>query len=327
MRRPTPALLIVLLNACLPDGADDARVASDAADTTTPETADAAPADTARGDLGADAIAIVVREGDEVIPQTTLHLDVDGLDGLGVCGFEWSVRQPAGSVSLFTPSPTVRSPTFECNIVGEYAFEVALRDCTGGLVARRAVPVSVTTDEAVHVELLWHTPGDRDESDFGTTADGHRAAGSDLDVHLLHPLAAGVFFDHRHDCFWNDPQPEWGALGVAHDPSLDRDDTDGAGPENINLGVLEDGAVYTIGVHYWNDWDYGSALATLRVYLWGELADEWSAVELVEDDLWESHTLDSRGHLARIGIAPRITPQYRRDVLGPSHEFAVPPSP
>ena len=49
------------------------------------------------------------------------------------------------------------------------------------------------------------------------------------------------------DCFWFNAHPNWGSFdpSVDDDPGLDRDDTDGAGPENLFLvtkSCLEDGA-------------------------------------------------------------------------------------
>ena len=68
-------------------------------------------------------------------------------------------------------------------------------------------------------------------------------------------------------------------------PSLDRDDTDGAGPENVNLGQPEN-VCYEIGVHYWAAHGFGNSFATVRIYLYGTLAFEASHVELTPKAMW-----------------------------------------
>jgi len=60
---------------------------------------------------------------------------------------------------------------------------------------------------------------------------------------------------------------------VDDDPGLDLSDEDGAGPEIVNLHIPED-VVYKVGVHYWEDWDYGDSYATVRVYSFEELIFE-----------------------------------------------------
>jgi len=240
-------------------------------------------------------------EGDEVIPQTNLHLFGDesyAPNGV-IQKWEWRVDQPVGSQSIFVPAYTFPNPTFEANVAGAYMFELDVFDGTG---MRSCIParyeVLVIPDEAIHIELLWHTPNDPDETDTGP------GAGADLDLHFLHPWAAGPdldgdgapdgWFDNLFDCFWFNPHPNWGSYDPAinDDPSLDRDDTDGAGPENINLDIPEEGVTYRVGVHYWNDHGYGPSYATLRVYIYAALVFEQAGVMLLDKDMWEVCTVD-----------------------------------
>jgi hypothetical protein len=158
----------------------------------------------------------------------------------------------------------------------------------------------VTPDEAIHVELLWSTLGDPDEFDEGPKV------GTDLDLHVVHEYSGGQdldgdgladgYFDEKWDCFWYNPFPEWGTIdpNLDDNPGLDRDDTDGAGPENMNLSVPEDGITYKVGVHYWKDpkspdfpMGFGPSLATVRVYIFGQEVWKKEDVNLVEKDMWE----------------------------------------
>ena len=73
--------------------------------------------------------------------------------------------------------------------------------------------------------------GDEDREDLN---------GADVDLHLSHPSGMG-WFDSTYDCHYFNPTPDWGVLNqLADDPSLDIDDIDGGGPENINLNNPQD---------------------------------------------------------------------------------------
>jgi hypothetical protein len=155
--------------------------------------------------------------------------------------------------------------------------------------------VLVVPSEALHVELLWKTPADPDETDKG------QGVGADMDLHFAHPLAqsqdldcdgtADPWFSQPFDVFWFNPTPKWGSAATADDDArLDLDDTDGGGPENVNLdtpqGTVAEPQQYPIGVHYWNDHGFGKSFATVRVYVLGKLAVELLDQELKPVDMW-----------------------------------------
>ena len=262
-------------------------------------------------------------EGDEVIPQTVLHLYGDqsyAVTGT-IAAWSWSVDQPPGSQSVFVPSASFPNPTFEVNTAGVYHFELVVYDEQGvPSCAPDMFEVVVVPEAAIHVELLWHTPEDPDETDQGPEA------GADLDLHFVHPWAGGPdldgdgepdgWFDQPFDCFWFNAHPNWGSFdpSVDDDPGMDLDDTDGAGPENINLGIPED-VTYRVGVHYWNDHGYGASYATVRVYISSLLAFEVTGVQLVDKDMWEVCTIEwPSGQVTPVlgdGGGYKITPDYQ----------------
>jgi len=260
-------------------------------------------------------IAVIeVSEGRKVVPQTVLHLSSRSSSPNGaITAWQWTVLQPDHSVSQFFPSAVAEAPTFTPNIVGTYIFRLEVTDQQG---VKSCVPaeyvVEVASDDAIHVELVWRTPGDIDETDEGGSATF--SWGSDVDLHFLHPLAGGVFFHDTHDCYWMTPTLDWGPPGPVGDPRLDRDDRDGGGPENLNVKTPEDGVQYRVGVHYYNDWGYGGAFATVRVYIYGVLREQWVEVPISNAALWESHTIDwPSGRVTRVIDAegkPKITPGY-----------------
>jgi hypothetical protein len=94
------------------------------------------------------------------------------------------VKQPVGSQSVFLPSFLAADPTFEVNVAGTYEFQLDVWDQNDQKSLTSAfVTVAVIPDEAIHVELLWTTEGDPDQTDAGPEA------GVDLDLHFAHPFA------------------------------------------------------------------------------------------------------------------------------------------
>ena len=243
--------------------------------------------------------SITIAEGDTVTPQTVLHLDGKQSYATGgtIAKFQWEVEQAKGSVSLFAPNATSSAVTFQPNVAGDYTFRLHVWDQGGKKSCAPAEKkVKVIPDQAIHVELIWKTPGDKDETDSGP------GVGTDLDLHFAHQYAAGQDYDGdkkpdpwfagQYDCFWfncgNGNTVEWGSYdpNVDDDPSLDRDDTDGAGPENLNLTLPEDGKTYSVGVHYYNDFALGKSKAIIRIYIYGVLQFEVTSPDLIKGDMW-----------------------------------------
>ncbi len=241
---------------------------------------------------------VTVLEGEEVVPQTNLHLS--GTNSLAPAGgqikkYQWTVKQPLGSNQPLLPSASFPKPTLQANAAGEYEFCLHVWDQKN---VQSCIPsctkVLVIPNDHIHIELLWDTPSDADQTDNGPVA------GADLDLHFAHPLAAGLdrdcdgvgdpWFSNPSDTFWFNPNPAWGAPAITDDPSMDLDDTDGAGPENLNVqeaeGTLDTPVAYSVGVHYWNDHCHGPSYATVSIYLQGGLAIQWTKIKLMPRDLW-----------------------------------------
>ncbi|MBR56729.1 MAG: hypothetical protein CMH54_01590 [Myxococcales bacterium] len=244
---------------------------------------------------------IDVLEGDQVIPQTVLHLKSNNSYAPAgeVVEFYWEVLQPVGSESVFIPSPTWPNPTFTTNVAGNYRFYLDVYDQDNTISCETAeYLVTVIPDEAIHVELLWDTPNDFIQSDEGP------AAGSDMDLHFIHPYAGGgpdkdfdgvpdPWFDPIYDCAWFNRYPDWASIdpNVDDNPGLDRDDTDGAGPENLNLAEPED-VIYRVGVHYFDDNAFGLSIPTIRVYVFTALLLEITGPEMLPLQMWEAAEID-----------------------------------
>lgn len=186
----------------------------------------------------------------------------------------WRIAQrPEGSTAPLPAEDSLETSLW-MQLAGRYLVELEVWDehdepaCGPARLVLEAIP-----DSDIHVQLVWHTPADPDETDQW---------GADMDIHLMHPNARGRWHHPVWDCHWRNPNPAWGRDGHPEDdPSLDIDDIDGAGPENINLDNPEDGATYQVGVHYFSDHDFGVSFATVRIYLGGELRFESAPLKML----------------------------------------------
>lgn len=109
---------------------------------------------------------------------------------------------------------------------------------------------------------------------------------TDVDLHLV--KVPGSLFDRagRTDCYFGQRTPDWGVQGdTSDDPFLDHDDTDGFGPENINLSVSGDGT-YEVYVHYWSDHGRGRTGAQAQIFIDGNPAGTFMRTNLDCDDVW-----------------------------------------
>jgi hypothetical protein len=251
---------------------------------------------------------IVTEEGEDVPPQTVLHLHGDQSQPAtgSIESYHWSVTQPDTNKFNLVPSASFPNPTHEMNVGGEYTY--CLDVCDGAYCSNdpkchttACKKVIVLPDKAIHCELTWDTPGDLNQFDEGPDA------GADMDLHFAHPFATGPdldgdgkpdgWFDIPYDCFWFNPEPDWESMNPnAHDdPSLDRDDTDGAGPENVNLDAPVKGRTYRVGVHYWDDHGYGFSYARVKCYVWGQqvldINQKDLGVKMFRCDMWEVATI------------------------------------
>jgi archaellum component FlaG (FlaF/FlaG flagellin family) len=194
--------------------------------------------------------------------------------------YEWNIiTKPNGSTARLVSSNRIAEPSLFLDIAGQYEIELVVIDKLGTQSCDKAkVQIVAVPDEDIHVQLIWDTPADPDQSD---------AFGTDLDLHYMHPNAT-AWNRSPWDVFWQNREGDWGVLGNPDDnPSLDIDDTDGSGPENVNHDNPEANKAYAIGVHYYADNGFGASYATIRIYLQGQLRKEEKNFFLgAKDDFW-----------------------------------------
>ncbi len=201
---------------------------------------------------------------DEVgaIPLDYIECDGSGsFDEGAVASYMWEVvARPEGSTAEFSPSSDIVDPSFFLDLAGRYVFRLNVVDDEGSVSCEPSdVTVVATPNEAILVQLTWDTPADDDITDNN---------GSDLDLHFS--LDGTDWGDCDSDVFWGNDVANWGSPTRGDDdPSLDIDDTDGAGPEDINLDNPEGGGLYRVGVHNFNDHGFGISYATVRIFING----------------------------------------------------------
>lgn len=242
--------------------------------------------------------AVIDYEGDSVVAAAASVVFEGGAswspDGT-IASYDWSRELPDGGLETLEEGLTATTVSVDFSVVGEHVVRLSVED-SFGLVSCAPGVATVTVEAApgLHVELTWFTAGDPDPFDQGFEK------GSDLDLHLLHPLAVGEdvdgdgsgdgWFDHPLDAFWGNRHPNWGQVGdpkITDDPELLRDDVDSYGPEVVVLDEPQEGATYRIGVHSWAEHGYGPSEASVRVWVGGALKHTSGAVLLHEGDLWE----------------------------------------
>lgn len=198
-----------------------------------------------------------------------------------------SNTSPYFSVGSNVPGPTLASAASPLQIDVRYTPDGQIMTHTGALVvgytgasgpAQLTVPLTGAetlpppTTQAISVELTW---------------DKNLA---DLDVHLVQPGAR--FYTVPGDVFWNDLAPSWGP-DMSYTAYLDRDNTIGYGPEDINVGRALPGT-YTVYAHYYQDHGGGPSNATVKVYIAGQLAGTFSQ-QVSCDGLWQVGTVQWNG--------------------------------
>lgn len=209
--------------------------------------------------------------------------------------YEWSlVGKPIDSGTRLNDLLTGQGKELWLDLAGEYVVELNVIDEEGAEACAPArMRLTATADQDIHIQLVWTTPADPNQSDNN---------GSDVDLHLLHPL--GSWNARPYDCFWRNLEPDWGVshhteggvtVGTDDDPSLDIDDVNGWGPENINLNNPEAGATYDVGVHYFHEHGYSISYATVRIYIGGVLFQEFRRQRLIDQEFWHVARIDWPG--------------------------------
>jgi hypothetical protein len=211
--------------------------------------------------------------------------------GLTITGYAWEIRsRPQGSTVHFDSAISMtprfvfdNTSTNQINgldVVGDYEVRCVATDSQGTKSVNEGQAILVikaTPSEAIHLQLVWDAPE------------------TDVDLHMLRDTTGSGSFsrDTGDDCYYGNCKsggfgsaPIWDSANPAHEggnPVLDVDDVEGYGPENSNIVAPVPGR-YQAAVHYFSDHGNGETVATLRVYIYGNLVAEY--YKLIADGDW-----------------------------------------
>ncbi|MEM1350064.1 MAG: hypothetical protein AAGI01_16005, partial [Myxococcota bacterium] len=194
-----------------------------------------------------------------------------------IARYEWSiVERPEDSAASLERRVDGHTNALFLDLSGVYTVQLDVWDEreVSGRPAR--LEIIATPDKDIHVQLVWDTPNDPNQLD---------ARGSDLDLHLR--TTQGRWNTTPYDCHWQNPIPDWGEAEDPRDnPSLDIDDVDGWGPENINLDNPATRRDYQVGVHVFDDVGFGLSFATVRIYIGGQLRATYLRQPVRNQEFW-----------------------------------------
>ncbi len=199
--------------------------------------------------------------------------------------YYWSIgKAPKDSTSAIAEDGDKAS--FFLDLAGSYELCLSVEDSDGMMSCNTdCVPITATPRETIHIQLVWHTPEDSAIGDDD---------GTDLDLHFL-TLPDGKWADtgtpelnNGTDVYFSNQTPIWVVPNQGNEePSLDIDDKDGEGPENINLDKPTPCHWYAIGVHYFDDNAFRASYATVRAYIEGKMLFEKANISLKQKGVFK----------------------------------------
>ncbi len=203
-------------------------------------------------------------------PLSTVSLSGSGFDpDGGTVTYLWTVTvRPPGSTSNPVP-PNAATTSFFVDLAGLYTLTLTVTD-DEGLTASCTVDINSVPSGDIHIELVWDTSyGD---ADLHMTCAGCSPSAS----WYMAPTVG------ENDCWYANTNAAWPPMGPSGNASLDIDDTDGYGPENINIATSPTAGTYEIGVAYYCSHSIGPGMidpgdgstdATVNIYCGGLLVD------------------------------------------------------
>lgn len=203
-------------------------------------------------------------------------------DGDEPIAFAWRIhRMPFGSNARIEGADTA-TPTLVTDVAGSYVVGLDVADATGlSCLHPQGNPnVPCTTREVVVKpadDLVFEVVWDHDRTD--------------LDIHLL---VSGAELYSGRDCYYGNPNPDFGTIGDGtDDPRLTRDVLAGFGPERIVYSDPPEGSFDLVVVFAKTN---GAAdpltRATVRVYVYGILAAELTREMSFPDERWDALTIE-----------------------------------
>jgi hypothetical protein len=190
----------------------------------------------------------------------------------------WGITsRPNTSNGTFSAPNSCGATNYFADVVGTHIVNFSVNDGLGSS-AQCQTPITVTANGDLWIELTWNRP-------------------NDMDLHLIHPNAGAPgnvssWFNPIWDCDYITDNPSWSA-NPQNNPSLDRDDITGQGPENTRINTPVLGINYTVGVHMYS---YAASpnpvTSTVKVYCGGQLVTTQVRTMSTNKDMWVVGTIN-----------------------------------
>jgi hypothetical protein len=216
--------------------------------------------------------------------------------------FQWSIgSRPAGStVALTNELGETTGFTFDDDLGVDLAGEYTVRaqvfdDLDVGSVNECEITFEAIPKDNFLVQLSWDTSTSDIDLHVTKAGTGGEFCAGNTSGEVTGPLASDCGVDL--DCNYatcrstSSDSPEWdGVSGRGDgDPTLDIDDLEGFGPENINVDVMTPGR-YLVSVEGFT-LDTPTTGCTVRIFVYGRLAAEFFK-SVGEDEWWEAAVVE-----------------------------------
>ncbi len=201
-------------------------------------------------------------------PSPVVPLDWIKLNGAGSTPstgltYTWSfTSQPTGSTATFVGGGSTFTGVqaqFQALVSGAYGVSLTVKNGSG-CIGTATATITVASKGAVHIELVWNT------------------ACGDLDLHYANSPGGSTgsctSVVGGNDCAYYNTATTWGA-------TLDHDDLDGYGPENVTHASPSNGS-YQVWVYYFaadssgGGATCGTVVPTVNVYFNGTLSKTYT---------------------------------------------------
>jgi hypothetical protein len=196
-----------------------------------------------------------------------------GASGAAIQSVFWSIlNRPATSSTNPSPANALTTSIF-LDVAGSFDLKFTAVD-TNGTPGSCNVNINAIPTENLRIEVSWNSDG------------------TDVDSHLLDITATKWGGDEDDlDCNFRNcdggSNLEWGVAGAADNPRLDIDDTNGFGPENINIDFPRTGGAYRFGTQYFRSSGNTNTQVLVRIFCGGTLGGQFTLPVLLDQQLWK----------------------------------------
>lgn len=227
-----------------------------------------------------------------------------------IVDYQWALTQQpfGGEDELHVLELFDERQFFTATNPGTYEFTVEGIDSNGARSCNTAVQIVEVPPptRGLFVEVLWSAPD-------SASPDVAPGAGSDLDLHFVHPSARDAF-DTKWAAFWYNANPDWGEVANTRDNPFLTDDFTAPGRETVYLREPDPTTMYCVDVHHWGGPD--GVGVQVRYYGDGTLFAEATHPRLDHYDLFHAPCFAWTGDLdtltgeVRGNVTPDVDPLH-----------------